>query len=161
MSKVGAYREREVEMGDVTPGAGGVTYRPNQDGDSSADGNTSSFDFNVYATKKTVAKGLFDVALLTHNAVELKQVLEIGEYGRYYVLMLTLLPISMLLQIAVGILLLILGPMKIGYKNRVIISKRAEIINNVVTGLIFFIVVINIMIAAFSGNNFVARPIEP
>ncbi|XP_060528964.1 uncharacterized protein LOC132703596 isoform X5 [Cylas formicarius] len=69
-----------------------------------ADGNVVSeilrktLDVNKYATKKTIAQGLLDVALLTANASQLKYVLQVGEKHEFYTLMLTLITISIILQ---------------------------------------------------------------
>lgn len=60
-----------------------------------------SLDANKYATKKTIAQGLLDVALLTANASQLKYVLQVGEEHEFYTLMLTLIIISMVLQVSI------------------------------------------------------------
>jgi hypothetical protein len=57
------------------------------------------FPHNNYATKKTITQGLLDIALLTANASQLKFVLEVGESHPYYVLLVTLLAISIALQV--------------------------------------------------------------
>lgn len=58
-----------------------------------------SLDANKYATKKTIAQGLLDVALLTANASQLKYVLQVGEKHEFYTLMLSLISISIVLQV--------------------------------------------------------------
>ena len=58
-----------------------------------------SLDANKYATKKTIAQGLLDVALLTANASQLKYVLQVGEKHEFYALMLALISISIVLQV--------------------------------------------------------------
>ncbi|KAG7174457.1 Ninjurin-1-like 1, partial [Homarus americanus] len=55
-------------------------------------------DANNYATKKTVAQGMLDVALLTANASQLKYVLEVGEKHPYYTAMIILISFSLVLQ---------------------------------------------------------------
>lgn len=58
-------------------------------------------DANRYATKKTIAQGMLDVALLTANASQLKYVLQVGSDNHpFYHLMLTLIIISMILQVS-------------------------------------------------------------
>lgn len=58
-------------------------------------------DANRYATKKTIAQGMLDVALLTANASQLKYVLQVGENEHpFYHLMLSLIIISMILQVS-------------------------------------------------------------
>ena len=51
-----------------------------------------------YATRKTVAQGLLDVALLTTNATQLRFILSL-ENHEFYNLVLTLIIISILLQV--------------------------------------------------------------
>lgn len=59
-----------------------------------------TLDANRYATKKTIAQGLLDVALLTANASQLKYILQVGEKHEFYKLMLTLIVISIVLQVS-------------------------------------------------------------
>merc|ERR1719174_3031678 len=67
-------------------------------------------DANRYATKKTIAQGMLDVALLTANASQLKYVLQLGEERHeFYHLMLALIILSIVLQALVGILFLVIG----------------------------------------------------
>ena len=51
-----------------------------------------------YATRKTVAQGLLDVALLTTNATQLRFILSLDNH-EFYNLVLTLIIISILLQV--------------------------------------------------------------
>merc|ERR1712086_1209455 len=68
-------------------------------------------DVNRYATKKTIAQGMLDVALLTANASQLKYVLQLGEDKHdFYYLMLALIILSIILQVVHGVILFILGP---------------------------------------------------
>lgn len=57
-------------------------------------------DANRYATKKTIAQGMLDIALLTANASQLKYILQVGEKHEFYALMLTLISISIILQVS-------------------------------------------------------------
>lgn len=58
-----------------------------------------ALDANRYATKKTIAQGMLDIALLTANASQLKYVLQVGTRHEFYRLMLTLITISISLQV--------------------------------------------------------------
>ena len=58
------------------------------------------FDANRYATKKTIAQGMLDVALLTSNASHLKLVLQDDNHP-FFGLSVFLICISMLLQVRV------------------------------------------------------------
>ncbi|CAG2121765.1 unnamed protein product, partial [Medioppia subpectinata] len=60
--------------------------------------NGGSLDPNVYATKKTIAQGMLDVALLTANASQLKYCLQLGKKSQFYYLMVTLISTSIVLQ---------------------------------------------------------------
>jgi hypothetical protein len=56
-------------------------------------------DANSYATKKTIAQGMLDIALLTANASQLKYVLQVGEQHEFYTLMVCLICVSIVLQV--------------------------------------------------------------
>ncbi|RXG60267.1 Ninjurin-1 [Armadillidium vulgare] len=56
-------------------------------------------DVNLYATKKTVAQGMMDLALLTANANQLRYVLESNNIGPYYYFSVVLISLSIILQI--------------------------------------------------------------
>jgi len=106
-----------------------------------------ALDANRYATKKTIAQGLLDVALLTANASQLKYVLQVGyDKHPFYYLMLSLIIISMILQLIVGILFLVIGGMDINKKPS---QRTADILNNVIVVLIFLITLVNVIINGF------------
>jgi len=66
-----------------------------------------AMDANRYATKKTIAQGMLDIALLTANASQLKYILQVGEQHQFYKLMLILISLSIVLQVnSVNIVLL-------------------------------------------------------
>lgn len=58
-------------------------------------------DANRYATKKTVAQGMLDIALLTSNASQLKYVLQVGPKHEFYMLLVVLISISIVLQVSI------------------------------------------------------------
>lgn len=58
-----------------------------------------TMDANRYATKKTIAQGMLDIALLTANASQLKYILQVGEQHEFYKLMVTLISLSIVLQV--------------------------------------------------------------
>ncbi|KAJ2948349.1 hypothetical protein O0L34_g7588 [Tuta absoluta] len=66
-------------------------------------------DANRYATKKTVAQGMLDIALLTSNASQLKYVLQVGPKHEFYTLLVVLISISLVLQASAGVLALIIS----------------------------------------------------
>merc|ERR1712062_539978 len=111
------------------------------------DGRRKTLDANRYATKKTIAQGMLDVALLTANASQLKYVLQVGEDNHpFYHLMLALIILSIILQIIVGILFLVIGGMNI---NENADQRVADILNDIITVTVFLITLINIVINGF------------
>lgn len=59
----------------------------------------SGLNINDYATRKTLAQGMLDLALLTANAAQLKRIMTIGVGHRFYYLLMTLISISICLQV--------------------------------------------------------------
>lgn len=68
---------------------------------------------NHYANKKSAAESMLDVALLMANASQLKAVLEQGSDFTFYVPLITLISISLILQIVVGVLLIFIGKFEV------------------------------------------------
>uniref|UniRef100_A0AAY5K3X9 Ninjurin 1 n=1 Tax=Esox lucius TaxID=8010 RepID=A0AAY5K3X9_ESOLU len=64
---------------------------------------------NHYANKKSAAESMLDVALLMANASQLKAVLEQGPDFSLYTPLITLISISLSLQVTVGVLLIFIG----------------------------------------------------
>jgi len=108
--------------------------------------NGPFLDTNVYATKKSIAQGMLDVALLTANASQLKYLLQVGREHEFYVIMVSLISTSIVLQILVGVVIILLGMVNLNKDKN---HNRADILNNMVTIFIFIITVINIIISAF------------
>lgn len=102
--------------------------------------------FNSYATKKTLAKGLLDIGLLMANASQLKSLLSLGPAQDYYYANLVLISLSIILQIIVGVVLLVLGSIEGKTVTGKLTSSR---LNDVTVGFVFAITVINVFIAAF------------
>uniref|UniRef100_A0A914WD58 Ninjurin 2 n=1 Tax=Plectus sambesii TaxID=2011161 RepID=A0A914WD58_9BILA len=112
-----------------------------------------AFDMNRYASKKTAANGLLDLALLMANASQLKHILVQGSANDFYYVMLTLILTSIVLQVFVGLALLYLVRVHVTEDETDIAgtarSRRADSINNWIVAAIFLLTVINIFIAAF------------
>ena len=66
-------------------------------------------NMNRYANKKSAAQSMLNVSLLTANISELKTVLGKGPGYTFYAPLITLISISLALQIIVGILLIFIG----------------------------------------------------
>lgn len=129
----------------LSPGHGG--YNPLPADPSHQPGNP--IDVNLYQTKKTVAQGMMDIALLTANANQLRYVLETGKYGTngtLYYLNVSLISVSIVLQLVVGIILIFMGRYDVSHKET---ARKADILNSVVVVAVFFITVINVFISSF------------
>ncbi|NXX30125.1 NINJ2 protein, partial [Nicator chloris] len=103
-------------------------------------------NINHYATKKSVAESLLDVALFMANVTQLKAVLEQGTSFRYYATLIALISISLFFQVLIGILLIITARLNL---NDIAKQPRLDILNNAATALIFITVILNIFITAF------------
>uniref|UniRef100_H3CQ49 Ninjurin 2 n=1 Tax=Tetraodon nigroviridis TaxID=99883 RepID=H3CQ49_TETNG len=112
-------------------------------------GSTPNLNMNLYATKKTVAEGMLDVALFLANVTHMKTVIEQGAGYRYYIAVLTLISFSLALQIVAGILIIIIVARR--DLNVVSNQKRLDYLNNLVTGVIFITTVINFFISFFGS----------
>ncbi|KAJ6668426.1 hypothetical protein lerEdw1_015803, partial [Lerista edwardsae] len=140
-------------------------------------------NINHYANKKSAAESMLDIALLMANASQLKAVMEQGPSFSFYVPLIVLISVSLVLQIAVGVLLIFLGmysdlnhcrwmhskcvsmfsrdkrhpfhcfifpPPAVKYDlNNPAKHAKLDYLNNLATGLVFVIVVVNIFITAF------------
>nr|XP_046220200.1 ninjurin-1 isoform X2 [Oncorhynchus gorbuscha] len=62
-------------------------------------------NMNHYATRKSVAQSMLDVALLMANSSQLKTVLNMESQYRFYKPLIVLLSMSITLQVVVGLLL--------------------------------------------------------
>ncbi|XP_076057719.1 ninjurin-2-like isoform X3 [Oratosquilla oratoria] len=108
-----------------------------------------TLDPNKYATKKTIAQGMLDVALLTANASQLKYVLTVGEAHTFYTLMLSLISISLVLQGLIGVLIPVLAVLNINIRER---QSPAQLINHSVLGLSLLTLAIDSLKMGFDGG---------
>uniref|UniRef100_A0A1A7X2F4 Ninjurin 2 n=1 Tax=Iconisemion striatum TaxID=60296 RepID=A0A1A7X2F4_9TELE len=107
-------------------------------------GSASNLNMNLYATKKTAAEGMLDIALFLANITHMKTVIEQGAGYRYYVAVLTLISFSLALQIVAGVLIIIIAREDI---TEQVHQKRLDSLNNITTIIIFLIFVTNIFIS--------------
>ncbi|XP_026533033.1 ninjurin-1 [Notechis scutatus] len=122
--------------GDATPpDEGGRWLRANR-----------QINMNHYANKKSAAESMLDIALLMANASQLKAVMEQGPSFGFYMPLIVLISISLALQIVVGVLLIFLVKYDLNNPAK---HAKLDILNNLATGLVFIIVVVNIFITAF------------
>ncbi|XP_004684556.1 PREDICTED: ninjurin-1 [Condylura cristata] len=101
---------------------------------------------NHYANKKSAAESMLDIALLMANASQLKAVIEQGPSFAFFVPLVVLISISLVLQIGVGVLLIFLVKYDLNNPAK---HAKLDFLNNLATGLVFIIVVVNIFITAF------------
>ncbi|XP_054157352.1 ninjurin-A-like [Oppia nitens] len=118
----------------------------------------NQLDANVYATKKTIAQGMLDVALLTANASQLKYCLQLGTKSKFYYFMVTLISSSIILQISLGVAIILKSRFNINKDHH---QRSAEFYNNTIVWIVFVITVINIIISAFGFDlNQPSAPIK-
>ncbi|XP_043197097.1 ninjurin-A-like isoform X4 [Amphibalanus amphitrite] len=108
-----------------------------------------TLDPNRYATKKTIAQGMLDVALLTANASQLRYVLQVGEEHEFYTLMVTLISLSIILQVLIGVLSLSLNLLRDCRMDREDYARSANGINYTTLAFVFVITTTNVLISAF------------
>ncbi|XP_024861400.1 ninjurin-2 isoform X4 [Kryptolebias marmoratus] len=106
--------------------------------------SASNLNMNLYATKKTAAEGMLDIALFLANITHMKTVIEQGAGYRYYAAVLTLISFSLALQIVAGVLIIIIARRDVTEEAN---QKRLDSLNNITTVLIFFIFVTNVFIS--------------
>ncbi|XP_053649548.1 ninjurin-A isoform X2 [Cherax quadricarinatus] len=107
-------------------------------------------DVNLYATKKTVAQGMMDLALLTANANQLRYVIEAGKFGNLgpnYYISITFISISIILQLVIGVALIIMGRYNVSHDSH---AQKADTLNNWIVLGVFLITVINVFISSFA-----------
>uniref|UniRef100_A0A3Q2QL25 Ninjurin-1-like n=1 Tax=Fundulus heteroclitus TaxID=8078 RepID=A0A3Q2QL25_FUNHE len=109
-------------------------------------------DMNHYATKKSAAQSMLDVALLMANSSQLKTILYVGPGYRFYIPLIVLLGLSITLQVVVGLLLVFLA---IAHYDLNDTRKHAKLerMNNAATVFVFFTVLINIFITALGFQS--------
>ncbi|XP_075981506.1 ninjurin-2-like isoform X1 [Anticarsia gemmatalis] len=104
-------------------------------------------DANRYATKKTVAQGMLDIALLTSNASQLKYVLQVGPKHEFYTLLVVLISISIVLQVMSAVVAVLLSFIcNINYQPD---HRKAELLNNISLVFKVFSITVNIIISIF------------
>ncbi|XP_060926209.1 ninjurin-1 [Limanda limanda] len=103
-------------------------------------------NMNHYANKKSAAESMLDVALLMANASQLKAVMEQGSDFTFYVPLITLISISLILQILVGVMLIFIVKWNLNDQS---MHYKLNILENMATAFVFIIVVVNVFITAF------------
>ncbi|XP_018555679.1 ninjurin-1 isoform X2 [Lates calcarifer] len=115
-------------------------------------------NINHYATKKSAAQSMLDVALLMANSSQLKTVLYVGPQYRFYIPLIVLLSLSITLQVMVGLLLIFIVKYDL---NDVRKHAKLNRMNNIATVCVFFTVLINIFITALGFEGHTIRSSSP
>lgn len=89
------------------------------------------------------------------DSSQLKYSLQLGDKNKFYYVLVTLILLSIVFQVLVGIIFIFVGYINLDDPDR---QKRLNRLNNVCTILIFIITVINVFIAGF-GISTEATPI--
>ncbi|XP_069823172.1 ninjurin-1 [Dendropsophus ebraccatus] len=105
-----------------------------------------NLNMNHYANKKSAAESMLDIALLMANASQLKAVIEQGPSFSFYVPLITLITISLIFQVVVGVLLIFIVKYDLNNPAK---HTKLDNLENAATGLVFIIVVVNVFITAF------------
>ncbi|KAM9506252.1 LOW QUALITY PROTEIN: ninjurin-1 [Salvelinus alpinus] len=121
-------------------------------------GKVYMINMNHYATKKSVAQSMLDVALLMANSSQLKTVLYMESQYRFYKPLIVLLSMSITLQVVVGLLLVFIVKYDL---NDVRKHSKLNMMNNTATVFVFFTVLINIFITALGFEGAVIGLPEP
>ncbi|XP_045120029.1 ninjurin-1-like [Portunus trituberculatus] len=102
-------------------------------------------DINVMKRNMTVAKGFLDISLLSANASQLRNIIRFGnEDTTVHYLILTGISISIILQVSAGILLLVGERFDINREDE---QHRGDLLNTLITCLIFIVLIINVFVA--------------
>ncbi|KAF2352836.1 Ninjurin [Trinorchestia longiramus] len=104
---------------------------------------------NTYATRKTIAQGMLDIALLTANASQLRYVLNLGDKHENYELMIGLIVTSLVLQLLVAVLSFSLSLFRDCCLDRPEYSASAIFLNQFNLYAVFVVTVLNIILTAF------------
>ncbi|XP_053713595.1 ninjurin-2 isoform X1 [Synchiropus splendidus] len=103
----------------------------------------AELNMNLYATKKTAAEGMLDLALFLANVTHMKTVIEQGAGYRYYAAVLTLISFSLVLQIIAGVLIVIIARLESsGLSSH---RRLLNFLNTSVTAIIFLTLTTNII----------------
>ncbi|XP_061717945.1 ninjurin-A isoform X2 [Cydia pomonella] len=104
-------------------------------------------DVNTYQQKKNLAQGMMDLALLSANANQLRYVLESSTAHPYFYPSLAFISISILLQVAVGVGLIMNSRYDVNDKKEIC---KADKINNMTVLGVFLVTIVNVFITSFS-----------
>ncbi|XP_022696219.1 ninjurin-2-like isoform X2 [Varroa jacobsoni] len=118
-------------------------------------------DLNMYATRKTVAQGMMDIALLAANASQLKAVLQqspqFGPRPPWTAACLAFLGLSMTLQMVLGGLLVTVARWNLNCPWE---QRRADLVNNIIVVAVFLLTIVNVLLAAFGPADLMTPHVD-
>ncbi|XP_059834020.1 ninjurin-2-like isoform X1 [Hypanus sabinus] len=103
------------------------------------------FNFNKYATIKSMAEGMLDVTLLMSNAKQLALVINQGPEYKFYIPLTVLICLCLLIQIVIFLFLIFIAKTNV---NEVEKQKKLNLWNIIVTFLIGTTLFLNVFITA-------------
>ncbi|GAB0097884.1 Ninjurin [Sergentomyia squamirostris] len=107
-------------------------------------------DISQYLQKKSMAQGMLDLALLSANTNQLRYILESREDNMYFFVSITLIISSLVLQVAVGVMLIWSHSYNMRQRRGLASANR---VNNLSVLGVFLITLINVFISTFGGSN--------
>lgn len=102
-----------------------------------------NIDVKVFQKKKSMAQGMLDLALLSANANQLRYILDTKQKGKLYYASLSMISISLALQLLVAVALLL----KKRYKNDAVVRERYG--NYIMIGILL-ITIVNVVSSPFA-----------
>ena len=153
-----AVDSTEVERFDPETGPGRPEFeeapgpnRPGKNWKKVADPRPAhDLDPDVYSTKKSVAQGFMDVALLSANADQLRTLLKTGNSSSpFYIVCVVFISLSIVTQVMIAVVLLVKTRYNI---NRADHFRKSEILNNVSMIASVFLTVFNVLVSSFMSE---------
>lgn len=115
------------------------------------------FPLNNYTTKKTITQGMLDLALLTVNATQLKRLLDLGPSYQYFALLMTLVCVSITLQVPRACLYVMVGAQEsIEDESQ---QRKITVLNNIILILGVLTGVVNSIISGFDMSETKIYPV--
>lgn len=106
-----------------------------------------TMDADVYSTKKTVAQGFMDLALLSANADQLRNLVRTGDTDSvFFTVCVVFLSLSICLQVLIAIGLMLKGRYNINQPRQ---FRAAETVNNTVMVASVLLTAVNVLTTSF------------
>ncbi|XP_069759671.1 ninjurin-2-like isoform X2 [Narcine bancroftii] len=103
------------------------------------------FNFNKYATIKSMAEGMLDVTLLMSNAKQLALVINQGSEYKFYIPLIVLICLCLLIQVVIFLFIIFIAKTNV---NEVEKQKKLNQWNIIVTFLVGTTLFLNVFITA-------------